>query len=82
MADHTHTCFEANKAHFDNHTHPHTYFEANKAHFDDAEAEKYDKRPDAIELTRRQCNAMLKVYPFNESETTVMDFACGTGKSP
>jgi len=73
MADHTHA-----------HTHPHeshthNYYEANKAHFDVTEAKKYDKRPQAMELARRQSEAMIKAYPFDESKTIVMDFACGTG---
>jgi len=60
-------------------SHSHNYTEANKAHFDATTAEKYDKQPLAIELARRQSDAMIKVYPFDESKTTVMDFACGTG---
>jgi len=60
-------------------SHSHDYSEANKAHFDDTEAEKYDKRPQAAEMARRQSDAMIKAYPFDESKTTVLDFACGTG---
>lgn len=62
--------------------HSHDYTEANKAHFDVTEAEKYDRRPQAVELARRQSGAMLEAYPFDESQTTVMDFACGTGAWP
>jgi hypothetical protein len=62
------------------HSHSHGYSEANKAHFNHNKAETYDKRPDTIELSRRQSNAMIKAYPFDESKTTVMDFACGTGE--
>jgi len=61
------------------HSHSHDYSEANKLYFDHHEAEKYDKRQDAMELARRQSNAMIKSYPFDESKTVVMDFACGTG---
>ena len=83
MADHIHTQSHGNHLHeglVASHSHGHDYSAANKAHFDDAAAVKYDKRLDAIELTRRQSNAMIKAYPFDESETTVMDFACGTGE--
>jgi hypothetical protein len=82
MADHTHTHSHGNLhgGLVASHSHGHDYAAANKAHFDDAAAANYDKRQDAIELTRRQSNAMIKAYPFNESETTVMDFACGPGK--
>jgi len=81
MADHTHTHSHGNLhgGLVASHSHGHDYAAANKAHFDDAAAANYDKRQDAIELTRRQSNAMIKAYPFNESETTVMDFACGPG---
>jgi len=83
MADHIHTSHSHGNSHggpIASHSHSHDYSEANKAHFDEAEAEKYDKRSDAIELTRRQSNAMIKAYPFDEFKTTVMDFACGTGE--
>jgi hypothetical protein len=84
---HSHEGFPASHSHSHSHlsphshphSHSHDYSEANKAHFDDNAAEKYDKRQDAIELTLRQSKAIIKAYPFDESTTTVMDFACGTG---
>lgn len=79
MAHHTHTHSHEGFPAPHSHSHSHDYSEANKAHFDDNAAEKYDKRQDAIELTRRQSKAMIKAYPFDESTTIVMDFACGTG---
>ncbi|KAI6151228.1 S-adenosyl-L-methionine-dependent methyltransferase [Pisolithus tinctorius] len=54
--------------------------EANKQFFNSAGiAEHYSERPGAVECARRLAAAMLKLYPFAEEETTVMDFACGTG---
>lgn len=84
MADHSHPhhhdhAFGHSHSHF--HSHPHNYSESNKEHFDDAAAERYDKRPGAIELATRLAEAMIEKYPsaFDESKTVVMDYACGTG---
>lgn len=52
--------------------------QANKQHFDKT-AHEYDEKPGAIELAHRLAEVMLKAYPFDEDNTTVMDFACGTG---
>jgi len=82
MADHNHTHSHGNLhgGLVASHSHGHDYSAANKAHFDYAAAVKYDKRQDLVELTRRQSNAMIKAFPFNESDTIVMDYACGAGE--
>ena len=61
--------------------HSHDFAAANQKHFD-AEAKAFDVKPSAIEMAKRISKAMLDTYPtlFNEDKTTVMDFACGTGK--
>lgn len=79
MAEHSHS--HSHGEHISPHSHSHGYAEANKGHYDEEEAKKYDERPSAIELARRLGEAMVKAYPFDESRTTVMDFACGTGLS-
>ncbi|KAI0062076.1 S-adenosyl-L-methionine-dependent methyltransferase, partial [Artomyces pyxidatus] len=60
------------------HSHAHDVGANNAHHFDDV-ARKYDDIPGAQELARRVGIAMRSVYPFDEDETTVLDFACGTG---
>lgn len=57
----------------------HDYSNANKQHYDDIEAQKMDERSDINIMGRLIGKAMLEAYPFNEEQTTVMDFACGTG---
>ncbi|RDB19283.1 hypothetical protein Hypma_013693 [Hypsizygus marmoreus] len=54
------------------------FAEANKAHFNNI-ANEYDELPHARERARRTANAVRKAYSFDENETTVMEFACGTG---
>ncbi|KAI6046689.1 S-adenosyl-L-methionine-dependent methyltransferase [Pisolithus marmoratus] len=53
--------------------------EANKEFFNSAGIAEYYSEPSRVERARRLAAAMLKAYPFAEEETTVMDFACGTG---
>lgn len=63
------------------HPHPHAHGDvaaANRDHFDKT-AHTYDDQPGALEAARRVSAAMLKLYPFNEDTTTVLDYACGTG---
>ncbi|EMD33325.1 hypothetical protein CERSUDRAFT_117945, partial [Gelatoporia subvermispora B] len=62
------------------HSHTHDYAAANRE-FYDKEAQNYDARPDVAAVTKQITAAMRKAYPdlFDESSTTVMDFACGTG---
>lgn len=57
---------------------PHDYTEANRVHFDKRAATHRDL-PSAIELTNRLAPHILSRYPFNEDETTLLDYACGTG---
>lgn len=61
------------------HSHDHTRVEANKNHFDEAEAERYEKRTDVLELNHRLSQEILKAYQFDEETSFVMDFACGPG---
>lgn len=60
----------------------HDYVLANKAYFD-AEALKSGDHdhPQKVQLAKRVCNAIRKIYPglLDEDTTEVMDFACGTG---
>lgn len=72
MATHEHS-------HTHNDAHPHDIATANAAYFDE-HAHTFDDMPGAQELLRRLALAMRKQYAFNEDETVMMDFACGTGK--
>ena len=71
---HTHT-----HAH---HGHGHNFAAANEEHFNKI-AETFDEFPGAKEMAKRVVDAMVTKFPdrFKEDTTTVMDFACGTGKS-
>jgi hypothetical protein len=54
--------------------------QANKEYFD-ASAHNYEVRnPGAQELACRLARAMRNAHDFVEDETTVLDFACGTGE--
>ena len=66
--------------HHHGHTHGHDFAGENQKHYD-ATAAEYDARPDVQELARRVCAAMLKAFPalFDEEQTVLMDYACGTG---
>ena len=68
-------------SHEHGHGHGHDYAKENQKHFD-ANAVQYDARPDVQELARRVRAALLKTYPslFDEDKTTVLDYACGTGR--
>ena len=55
------------------------YTDANKQFFDHI-ATEYDVRPGALEAANRIADAFLQAYNFDEEKTTVLDFACGTGK--
>lgn len=69
-----------NEGHCNRHGQTDGVEEANKQFFNSTGiAEHYAERPGAVECARRLAAAMLKVYPFAEGETVVMDFACGTG---
>jgi len=54
------------------------YSASNKHHFNHV-AHTYDSRPHVTELAHKIAGAFLKEYPFNEEETEVMEYACGTG---
>jgi SAM-dependent methyltransferase len=66
--------------HAGHNAHHSTFAEANKHHFDSS-AQSYDDQPQVVEITRQLSRAMLEAYPFDESTTLVMDYACGTGMS-
>ena len=59
----------------------HDFAAANQKHFD-AEAVAFDAKPAAIELAHRIVTSTVKKYPalFDEESTTVLDFACGSGR--
>src|ERR1700722_17227878 len=59
----------------------HAFTEANRQHYDEAEARKYDERPEAVELARKFAAVMKNAYAFDEQSTTLLDYACGTGLS-
>lgn len=61
--------------------HTHDYAAANQEHFNKM-AETFDEFPGAKELAKRVVNAILAKFPdrFDEDNTSVMDFACGTGR--
>ena len=69
-------------AHHDHaHTgHGHDYAKANQEYFDENLA--MFERPDIVDATRRVAAAMRERYPslFNAESTTVLDYACGSGK--
>ncbi|KAJ4000212.1 S-adenosyl-L-methionine-dependent methyltransferase [Lentinula boryana] len=56
---------------------------ANQNHFNSPNvSQKHDEQPLHVEMARRIGKALLKAYyPFNDEQTTVLDFACGTGNS-
>ncbi|KAF9009517.1 S-adenosyl-L-methionine-dependent methyltransferase [Cyathus striatus] len=60
------------------HHHDHDVVAANKDHYDQ-HAHSYDSIPYTGERAERAALAMREIYSFNKEETTVMDFACGTG---
>ncbi|KAI6111160.1 S-adenosyl-L-methionine-dependent methyltransferase [Pisolithus sp. B1] len=69
-----------NQEHCNRHGRTNGVEEANKQFFNSAGiAEHFSEHPGAVECARRLAAAMLKVYPFAEEESVVMDFACGTG---
>lgn len=59
----------------------HDYEHSNKTYYDQ-HAQEYDERPDVQILARRLASAMRRKHGglFDEDTTTVMDYACGTGK--
>lgn len=57
------------------------YIEANRAHFD-KDAHKYDDRPIALKLARKVGEVVMTKYEFDEDETVLLDYACGTGMFP
>lgn len=56
----------------------HNYTEANRIHFEKQAANNVDQRS-TIELAKRLAPHILSRYDFDEDETTLLDFACGTG---
>ncbi|KAH7874442.1 S-adenosyl-L-methionine-dependent methyltransferase [Lentinula edodes] len=56
------------------------FISANKHHFDSEHvSQKHDEQPLHAEMAKRIGKALLKAYPFDDENTTVLDFACGTG---
>lgn len=55
--------------------------QANKDHFNRiAKTGGYDEQPFVTKVCREIAEAMREEYPFDEETTTVLDYACGTGK--
>lgn len=55
---------------------------ADNVTFYDQFAATYDDQPNAAEFAKRNLARLRKMYPhFDPATTTVLDFACGTGKS-
>ncbi|KAI5117255.1 hypothetical protein M0805_006418 [Coniferiporia weirii] len=79
---HVHILGHEHHEHHHGHGHHHgdhdAIAESNRTHFDKT-AHTYDQIPLALELCKKIGNAFLEEYPFDESSTVVMDFACGTG---
>jgi len=51
---------------------------ANRDYFNQ-NAHKYDDRPLAVKIAREVGEFVISKYPFDEEETVLLDFACGTG---
>ncbi|KAH9939571.1 S-adenosyl-L-methionine-dependent methyltransferase [Amylocystis lapponica] len=68
---------QSSHAHSSDHYPPHDYSGANRDYFDE-NAAKLDRHS---ELARMAAAWVRKTYPdlFNEDETVLLDFACGTG---
>ena len=64
------------------HGHGHDYSAANKEHFDKV-AKEVNARPDFQELGRQAVAAVVSKHGtlLDPDSTTLMDFACGSGKS-
>lgn len=65
------------------HAHGHDFSAANQQHFDKV-AKEVDTNPEFQELARRAAGAVLSQHGslLDPNSTTLMDFACGTGKPP
>ena len=62
----------------DVHEHTHqSYLEANRAHFD---SHAPHGGPETAKLAGIVTTAILDAHKFSEDSTTVLDYACGTGK--
>ena len=64
--------------------HPsHDYVAANREHWD-KQAHNVDAWPEVQVLTKNITATMREIHPdlFDKENTTVLDFACGTGTSP
>lgn len=64
----------------DHHSHGHNFATENQKFFDE-QAKEYDARPDVQTTASRAAGAMRREFPslFDEENTAVMDYACGTG---
>ncbi|KAJ1310570.1 hypothetical protein OPQ81_007299 [Rhizoctonia solani] len=61
---------------------PGEFKEANRQWFDAQAHDQeggYEAKPIAQEMARKASVAFLEAFPFDKSQTVVMDFACGTG---
>lgn len=56
------------------------YIAGNRAYFD-KDSHKYDDRPMALKLARKVGEYVATKYAFDEDATTLLDYACGTGKN-
>ena len=59
------------------HHHHHDYAQANADHFSEKSRDYITEF--STELAKRCASAILKSYPFDPSQTEVLDFACGPG---
>jgi hypothetical protein len=66
--------------HFHPHAHDHASIAEANRHYFDSGAQSYEDNWQAVEVSRWIGAVMLKAHPFNEETTTLMDYACGTGK--
>ncbi|CAE6429578.1 unnamed protein product [Rhizoctonia solani] len=80
---HSHTHTENDNAH---HTHAHHssggFKEANRQWFDSkahSHEGGYETQPAAQEMANKISATVLETFPFDKSQTVMMDFACGTG---
>jgi len=76
--DHNRDAHHPHHVHHHRHDETDTYESANKQYFDE-EVHQYNDRPAFQELAEKIGRAMLNTGLFKRNDTTVMDFACGTG---
>lgn len=58
---------------------PDQHAEANREYFNKIAAE-YDARPHAMERVKMSTDAILKIGTWDKESTSLLEYACGTGK--